>query len=714
MNRRRIVSTIVVGVLALSAIVLGGWQARAHSNVAPSAAPHYLPPGGEVGKGEQFAAMDTYWNDRLTYPTGHFNPAWLRAAKRQDARIASRRPGDAPDLGTWTALGPQPERMTGCTGCYDYGFTEGRVNEIVVDPTTTTSGLDRRLPGRGRRRCLEDDELLQQLDHLGLDDRRPPHLHARDRHPHHRPERPQHDLRGNGRPELRLLLDGQPGHPQVDGRRSSLDDPRRGRVRPGVHRAGRPVPAVRRGRQGASRPEREPEGHRRNEEGHLRLVQRRDGLDGAVLDERLPDPAPGHHRARAVRHGRGHTDRRRGRRARLRDDRPVRPREQRRQRALQREHASDERLPELQLDRLERERLRLRQRDLGEPVYDGRADERGQRRRRIRTRPRATSSAGSTSRSPRATRRSSMRRCSRSPRTAGIAAARPAVSSASGRRTTAGARGRTCRARRAPRSAAAASTMPQNWYDQGLEVDPNNADRLFIDTYDVWFATRTGTSLTDLTCGYNGSNGHVVHVDQHALAFVPGSSSILLIGSDGGAFSTSNADIAGSGTPTFVNMDDGLNTIEFYSGDISGYFATSPTPSAAGGAQDNAPSVVGFTGYPTGPKQWQMTIGGDGFYARIDPVGNALGPALFRRQQQRRHVSLHHRLGLPQRRRGLPVRDRGRGAATRGPSPSRSTCSTAGSPAATTALRPALRAAAATSSTARPASGSRSRAATPA
>ncbi len=61
----------------------------------------------------------------------------------------------------------------------------------------------------------------------------------------------------------------------------------------------------------------------------------------------------------------------------------------------------------------------------------------------------------------------------------------------------------------------------QNWYDQGLEVDPNNADRLFIDTYDVWFATRTGTSLTDLTCGYDGSSGHVVHVDQHALAFVP-------------------------------------------------------------------------------------------------------------------------------------------------------------------------------------------------
>ena len=35
---------------------------------------------------------------------------------------------------------PQPERMTGCAGCFDYTTTEGRVNSIVVDPTTTANG----------------------------------------------------------------------------------------------------------------------------------------------------------------------------------------------------------------------------------------------------------------------------------------------------------------------------------------------------------------------------------------------------------------------------------------------------------------------------------------------------------------------------------------------------------------------------------------------
>ena len=122
---------------------------------------------------------------------------------------------------------------------------------------------------------------------------------------------------------------------------------------------------------------------------------------------------------------------------------------------------------------------------------------------------------------------------------------------------------------------AGAGDYPQNWYDQGIAVDPNNPDRIFVDTFDTWLASRTGVSFYDLSCGYSG--GNVVHVDQHALAFVPGSSSILLKGSDGGVFSSSNADTAVIGVTrnTWVNMDTGMNTIEFYSGDISGNFATS-------------------------------------------------------------------------------------------------------------------------------------------
>ena len=48
---------------------------------------------------------------------------------------------------------------------------------------------------------------------------------------------------------------------------------------------------------------------------------------------------------------------------------------------------------------------------------------------------------------------------------------------------------------------------------------------------------------------------------------------------------------------------------------------TPASPQANGGAQDNGSSSITFTGTPTGPVQWQLGVGGDGFYARIDPVG---------------------------------------------------------------------------------------------
>src|ERR1022692_1075497 len=166
---------------------------------------------------------------------------------------------------------------------------------------------------------------------------------------------------------------------------------------------------------------------------------------------------------------------------------------------------------------------------------------------------------------------------------------------------------------------------PQNWYDQGIVVDPNNPDRVFFDTYEIWLASRTGTAWSDLTCGYKGNSvaNHVVHVAQHALAFVHGSSDYLLVGNDGGVHATLNASAAVLNTtrPTWFNQDGGINAIEFYSGDISGNFATSTNPSAVAGAQDNGPSSAMFSGSPTGGVQWQMGLGGDGFSGLIAPMG---------------------------------------------------------------------------------------------
>ncbi|MEY2542217.1 MAG: hypothetical protein QOI22_1819, partial [Verrucomicrobiota bacterium] len=107
-------------------------------------------PGGEP---DDLNRLELEWHNRLTYPTGIFNPTWLRQAALQDATIARNVPVGVPSknlnkqntaltlsANSFVSLGPQPLHMTGCSSCFDFTTTEGRVNDIVVDPTTTTNG----------------------------------------------------------------------------------------------------------------------------------------------------------------------------------------------------------------------------------------------------------------------------------------------------------------------------------------------------------------------------------------------------------------------------------------------------------------------------------------------------------------------------------------------------------------------------------------------
>ena len=101
-----------------------------------------------------------------------------------------------------------------------------------------------------------------------------------------------------------------------------------------------------------------------------------------------------------------------------------------------------------------------------------------------------------------AIRTTSMPKCSPSPSTATPAAAIPtAARSAFGPAPMAATAGRLWLDLPAVLSGTARRNhigqpgdYPQNWYNQAVAVDPNNPDRVFISTFDVWFATRTGTS----------------------------------------------------------------------------------------------------------------------------------------------------------------------------------------------------------------------------
>src|ERR687887_1097150 len=145
---------VLIGLLfCFSGALLALFGAGVFSGKNPERPESYMPvPGGRVeSEAADLGRLERFWNDRLTYPTGRFDPRWLRAAAAQHARLPMGVPAGVPaalnplsplafSTTSFIGLGPQPERMTGCSGCFNYTTTEGRVNSIAVDPTTTING----------------------------------------------------------------------------------------------------------------------------------------------------------------------------------------------------------------------------------------------------------------------------------------------------------------------------------------------------------------------------------------------------------------------------------------------------------------------------------------------------------------------------------------------------------------------------------------------
>ena len=75
-------------------------------------------------------------------------------------------------------------------------------------------------------------------------------------------------------------------------------------------------------------------------------------------------------------------------------------------------------------------------------------------------------------------------------------------------------------------------------------------------------------------------------------------------------------------------------------------------PGINGGAQDNGSSVMVWTGGDPGPAVWQLRNGGDGMFARIEPV---LGQRWYQESQNGNLAVSHERPDRPyqERHRGL-------------------------------------------------------------
>jgi hypothetical protein len=599
----------------------------------------YMPVPGSPSQEEaaRLAELEQYWHDRLTYPTGRFDPAWVRAAAVQHARMASGVPagfhaklnptGPLPLTPTaFTALGPQPERMTGCSGCFNYTTTEGRVNAIAVDPTTTINGSIVAYLGavgggvwKTTNCCsnsttwtaVTDDPLISTIaiDSITIDPSNHNTVYAAtgDLNFGSFSMGSQGILKSTdagaswtvlGADVFGMAYVEPPGQfPQYNAV---------GKVRVDPNNSNKVVAGTKQGvyfsYDGGA-----------NWTGPCFTnnfsTQRQD-----VTGLELSDMGGGNTRIIAAIGTRGFA-------TTVQYDLGNNGAN-----GLYSASIGSSGCPSFTSIASNANGFIFGNQVAGSPYTTG-----------------APMNAGSGTAFVNTTTGNQLGRIdiAVAPSTANVIYAQGQSIAPNNNGGCGNSNGCQLGAWASTDGGGSWSYMegsqggslrdctngagdyPQNWYDQGIAVDPNNSDRVFFDTFDVWFATRTGTVWNDTTCGYSyAGNAGPVHVDQHALAFLPGSSSILLIGNDGGTHGTINADIVNqTQDPTWFNMDTGLNTIEFYSGDISGNFANSASPQANGGAQDNGSSSVTFGGSPTGPVLWQLGVGGDGFYARIDPVG---------------------------------------------------------------------------------------------
>ncbi len=191
---------------------------------------------------------------------------------------------------------------------------------------------------------LAQRELLLGSDHLGAGHRRSGHRVDRHRRSRDRPEQPRRDLRRYRRPAFRHLGIRLRRRAQERRRRRQLGRHRPRRVRaqlPGVFVGVLAVPG---GRQSGGRSQQFAETRRRHQDRPVLLVQRGRLLDRSVPDQSLwadqqQSAPPGHHRPAGAEFRRQHHADCRGRHAWIGDAGAARPRFQRSQRHLSRQHA---------------------------------------------------------------------------------------------------------------------------------------------------------------------------------------------------------------------------------------------------------------------------------------------------------------------------------------------------------------------------------------
>jgi hypothetical protein len=143
----------------------------------------------------------------------------------------------------------------------------------------------------------------------------------------------------------------------------------------------------------------------------------------------------------------------------------------------------------------------------------------------------------------------------------------------------------------------------QAWFDLALEVNPSNADELYIGCLNIWKSTNGGDSFDQLNQWFDNTPSYT-HADIHTLKFFNGD---LFCGSDGGIYVSSDKGI------TFTDRTAGIAISQFYRLSV----AKNDASKMAGGLQDNS-------GFVRDNGNWNVYTGGDGMDYEIDPSNNNL------------------------------------------------------------------------------------------
>ncbi|TNE79680.1 MAG: PKD domain-containing protein [Bacteroidetes bacterium] len=158
-------------------------------------------------------------------------------------------------------------------------------------------------------------------------------------------------------------------------------------------------------------------------------------------------------------------------------------------------------------------------------------------------------------------------------------------------------------------------TRGQAWYDLIAAVDPNDANTLVVGGIDLFRSTNGGNTWSQISKWSNNNNlaslsCSEVHADHHALVFKPGSSSVLINGSDGGVAYTSNIGSA-SFSDVFGNRNKDYNVTQYYS--VAIHPGTGSNVMLAG-AQDNGTQRYSSAGM----NSTSEVRSGDGGFCFID------------------------------------------------------------------------------------------------